>query len=291
MVVGWVSHYLAGLVVVNWWSHPLWSALPAPSLSTHSTQSLLFPSPTQRADSRLMAGRPTGHVADAVLPPHGSTVRHLHLQTWWIIRNVVVALRACPSVAGCDMCFLCSVFKPPPSLHTVVFIHLFNSDVLPPPLFAHLWFLWWIWPGVSLWEGEAVHLCCGCPALHTWTGWQAGPCRRRWQTLQDKAKITWITTTTTTWFCKEVTLHHWLIALHRLVGTLFSVKQDSDCEWKIKGGSSASIRPIRSDCHNYVTSVVQPEKQQTQVWRRTSNNSSLVVTLDARMRIQKTSFW
>lgn len=32
------------------------------------------------ADSRLMAGWPTGHVAHTVLPPHGSTMCHFHLQ-------------------------------------------------------------------------------------------------------------------------------------------------------------------------------------------------------------------
>lgn len=52
----------------------------------------------------------------------------------------------------------------------------------------HLWFLWWIWPGASPWEGEAARQCCGCPTLRTWTEWLAGPCRRRWQRLQDKAR-------------------------------------------------------------------------------------------------------
>lgn len=49
----------------------------------HLTRTLFavapIPLPAPEADSRLMAGRSTRHVADAVLPPHGSTVRHLHL--------------------------------------------------------------------------------------------------------------------------------------------------------------------------------------------------------------------
>lgn len=70
-------------------------------------------------------------------------------------------------------------------------MHLYSSDwalrhTLHPRIY--LWFLWWIWPGASLWEGEAARLCCGCPALHTWTGLLAGPCRRQWQTLQDETK-------------------------------------------------------------------------------------------------------
>lgn len=157
---------------------------PQPIHTLHPAS--LVPSPTQKADSRLMAGRPTGHVADTVLPPHGSTVRHLHLQTWWIIRSVGEALRMCLSATGCDMCFSCSCSNCLSHSQAHI-IHLFICFNLTPPPWLHLWFLWWIWPGASLWEGEAAHLCCGCPALHTWTGWQAGPCKKRWQTLQDKA--------------------------------------------------------------------------------------------------------
>lgn len=55
-----------------------------PSTHTHRVLGAsLHRSPSTRspeADSRLMAGWPTGHVADAVLPAHGSTVCHLHLQ-------------------------------------------------------------------------------------------------------------------------------------------------------------------------------------------------------------------
>lgn len=75
---------------------------PPPTYPHTPPRVSFFLSPTQSADSRLMAGRPTGHVADAVLPPHGSTVRHLHLQTWWITQRVVLALRACLCAAGCD---------------------------------------------------------------------------------------------------------------------------------------------------------------------------------------------
>ena len=67
------------------------------------------PSPTQTADSRLMARRPTGHVADAVLPPHGSTVRHLHLQTWWIMQ------RGWSRVRNGSVCGL--ALNPPPFPH------------------------------------------------------------------------------------------------------------------------------------------------------------------------------
>lgn len=84
ILVWWISHSLVYLVV-NWWRRPLQAHVPHPRHIHTLCPVCLSPLPKQpEADSRLMAGRPTGHVADAVLPPHGSTVCHLHLQAWWI---------------------------------------------------------------------------------------------------------------------------------------------------------------------------------------------------------------
>lgn len=91
----WVSYYLVSLVA-NWQSRPLWSVFPAPFPSAPLHPESPVPSLARpEADSRLMAGRPAGHVADAVLPPHCSTVRHLNLQTWWIISSSIKNLSVC----------------------------------------------------------------------------------------------------------------------------------------------------------------------------------------------------
>lgn len=100
IIVRWVSHYLVCLAL-NRWRHPLRSLFPTPIPSTHPALCLLFLR-HREADSRLMAGWPTGHVADTVLPPHGSTVRNLHLQAWWLKLSVAVTLSMCLCVNGCS---------------------------------------------------------------------------------------------------------------------------------------------------------------------------------------------
>lgn len=90
--------------------------------------------------------------------------------------------------ATCSPCSCSNSLSHPRTHNASLFIWFNFSFTLYTPD-TYLWFLWWIWPGVSLWEGEAARLCCGCPALHTWTGWLAEPCRRQWQILQDKARM------------------------------------------------------------------------------------------------------
>lgn len=110
IVVGWISHYPVYLMLY-WWRLPLRPTLPPPRPipSTHSAQCLLFHRRPE-SDSRLMAGGPTGHVADTVLPPHGSTVCHLHLQAWRIKRKSVgVALRMWRFRNGCSCSDACSL--------------------------------------------------------------------------------------------------------------------------------------------------------------------------------------